>query len=139
MVMTYLQKAAVQGSVTAGVSAYQFGTDAQAVISIPQIGISQRVPFYVLTGAMSAGASMAADMVHDIVDPSTDHRKKVRDQGALIIGVISSAIVFTYGMSLVNPAMISEYGMGTSLAVGVGSEIAAGLVLDQLHEMNLIA
>ena len=130
-----LQKALVQGGVTYGLTRYQFSP--LAAVRLGGDG-GRTIPLHYATAGLGFLSSIASDLVHDMVDPAADPRKKVNDYSAQAIGALVSGGTFYAAMSLLHPNLINEFGRINTLAFGVSSELASVLALNTLHELKLI-
>jgi hypothetical protein len=111
-----------------------WGTDAYVAVS----PLGTAMPLWQLTFLLSAGASLLSDGVHSAVDPDASPKDKLMDNGSIVIGDLVAGLVYTYGLDLVNPSMLNEYGAKTALAVGVGSELLGAGVLSVLNQNNML-
>lgn len=136
MFLTYLQKAAVQGAVAAAYSYAAWGP-ANVQMSNPFF-TGPEVSLSLILSVLAAGASVAADLIHDQIDPSIDHRKKIQDSGAITIGALASAAVFAGGLQCYNDRLLGEFGYTRAVLLGALAELTSVVVLDNLHEMRWI-
>jgi hypothetical protein len=138
MFIQLLQKSVVQGLSASAVSTAYFGPGINVNITSPFGGATSQLPLWLVTLLMSSASSVVADMIHEVIDPGTPSSEKYVDNGAIVIGALVSAIAYTYGLDMLNPKMLSEYGTKTALAVGVGSELVGTASLYALQNASLM-
>lgn len=122
-----LEKAAVQGALTCAATSLIYPVNGQ--VSTP-LG---SVPLCYVSAGLGAATSVTNDLLHNYVFSEIPVNKKVKNDVSLIVSLVSSGLMFNLGMSLIHEDLVKEFGMWKGLAIGSGTELASGLVLDMLR------
>ena len=126
--MEMLEKAAIQAGVTCLATCVYFGTEPLAVI--PYIG---DVKMCYVAAAMGGAASLGNDLIHQYVLDEIPINKKAEEEMAMIVGVASGALLYHYGLGLLNPKLAADTGIIANSCIGGGSELASSFVYNLIR------
>ena len=130
MFMEILEKAGINGIVSAAASVAMFGTDAKVVAPMT----SMTMPLYCLIFLGGIGSSFVADGLHVFLKDAIPISKKANDRTSVIASMAVNAIVFAGLLQVTDPAIARDFGRFTALAVGAGSEFVAASSYTYLKE-----
>lgn len=122
----FVEKAALQGALTGGGSYLLHG---QSNIVTP-LG---EFPLWMTTSLIGASSSFVNDLLHRYVFSEIPINKKARHDVSFILGAVTSGLLYNQALGLVNPDLPKEFGYYQGLAVGGGSEVLSGLLLDMIR------
>lgn len=128
MMMHLVEKALMQSVVTGGATCLYFGMEQLA--QVPYIGETKLC--YVGAG-VGLLASIANDMIHSFVLEEIPINKKAEEEAAMVVAVGTGALVYHFGLSLVNPALAADTGLVANCVIGGGSELASSFAYNLLR------
>ena len=118
-----LEKSLIQGATTGLITCAYFG--ANALANVPYFN---NVRLCYVAGIVGAGTSIINDIVHDFVKAEVPIRKKANDQMSMLLGVGVGAVVYNYGLALVNPNLARDTGFITNSIIGGVSEFSGSFL-----------
>ena len=87
------------------------------------------VPIFVLGGALSAGAALAADILNTFITPEISNNDRLKTVNGAAVDIGSSAGGYLLGAKIANPDLIEEAGGAVKLAaIGAGAHVASQYV-----------
>ena len=129
-----VEKAGINGIISAAASAALFGTQAKVVAPMT----SMTMPLYALIFLGGVVSSFVADGMHIALKDVIPVSKKSKDRSSVIAGMVVNAVAFAGLLQLTSPAVARDFGKITALAVGAGTEFAAASSYTYLKEKMYI-
>ena len=134
MTFELVEKAGINGIISAAAAAAFFGTDARVVAPMT----SMTMPLYVLIFIGGMASSVVTDGLHLSLKDVIPISKKSNDRASVITGMAVNAIAFAGLLHLTSPAIARDFGRVMALAVGAGTEFAAASSYTYLKEKMYI-
>ena len=128
--MSFVPKAAIQGTITSLASSYMVGTNARVFVE----GFETGIPLWGLAFGVGVLGSLATDAAHTVLVKDTHLSKKHKHQASLLIGSALSGFLFNAGLYFTNNDLPSSFGVPTAFAVGAGSEVASAFTVGFIHD-----
>ena len=128
--MSFVPKAAIQGTITSLASSYMLGTNARVFVE----GFDMGIPLWGLAFGVGVLGSLATDTAHTLLVKDTHLSKKHKHQASLLIGSAISGALFNAGLYFTNNNLPTDFGVTSAFAVGAGSEIASAFTVGFIHE-----
>ena len=116
-----VEKAGINGIVSAAASAAIFGTQAKVVAPFT----TMTMPLYALIFLGGIASSFVTDGLHVFLKDAIPISKKSNDRSSVIAGMAVNAIAFAGLLEITSPAIARDFGRTMALAVGAGTEFAA--------------
>ena len=129
-----VEKAGINGIISAAASAALFGTNARVVAPMTNM----TMPLYALIFLGGIASSFVTDGLHLFLKDIIPISKKSNDRSSVIAGMAINAVAFAGLLHLTNPAIARDFGRTMALAVGAGTEFAAASSYTYLKEKMYI-
>ena len=129
MIIEAVEKAGINELITSALTIPVFGTGARVILPMT----SQVVPLYALAFLVGGVGSFAGDIVHLIVG-ELPVSKKFEKTSDLVTGVVVNAGLFAGVLYMVDPAIASDFGTFTSLAIGGAGEFLGAASYNYLKQ-----
>lgn len=127
--MDMLEKAALQGAITSGVS-YICNPNIRA-IGLPLIS-SRPIPFWAAMAGTGVVASLVADGVHYFIKEEIHLKNKALDEASMVVGSAISAGSLYAVIYALRPEAAATIGLGCIAASGAAAEIGASFLLNMI-------
>ena len=118
MFMETVEKAGINGIVTAAASVGLFGVNATVVPPF----MSNTMPLYAYLFLGGVASSLVTDGFHLFMKDEIPVSKKANDRTSVIAGLAINAVVFAALLEVVDSSIARDFGRMTALAVGAGTE-----------------
>lgn len=129
-----VEKAGINGIISAAASAALFGTQAKVVAPFT----SMTMPLYALIFLGGVASSFVTDGLHLFMKDVIPVSKKANDRSSVIAGMAINAITLAVLLEITSPAIARDFGRAMALAVGAGTEFAAASSYTYLKEKMYI-
>ena len=129
-----VEKAGINGIISAAASAAIFGTQAKVVAPFT----SMTMPLYALIFLGGVASSFITDGLHVFLKDAVPISKKSNDRASVIAGMVVNACTFAGLLHITSPAIANDFGRVMALAVGAGTEFAAASSYTYLKEKMYI-
>ena len=123
-----LEKAVLQGGFTCLATCLYFGTTPVAVL--PYVG---DVKLCYVAGGVGGLASIVNDLIHNYVLEEIPISKKAEEEMAMVVAVGSGALVYHFGLGILNPKLAADTGLIANSCIGGGSELASSFVYNLIR------
>jgi len=134
MFMEAIEKAGINGIVTAAASAAIFGTRASVIAPFTNM----TMPLYALVFLGGVASSFATDGLHVFMKEEIPISKKANDRTSVIAGMAVNAIVLAGLLQITDPDIAQSFGRLTALGIGAGAEFAGASSYTYLKEKMYI-
>ncbi len=134
MFMETVEKAGINGIVTAAASVALFG--AGATVVPPMMNMTMPLYAYLFLGG--AVSSLITDGLHLFMKDEIPVSKKANDRTSVIAGLAINAVVFAGLLEVVDDSIARDFGRMAALGVGAGSEWIAASGYTYLKEKMYI-
>lgn len=118
MFMETLEKAGINGIVTAAASVGLFGANATVVPPF----MNNTMPLYAYLFLGGVASSLVTDGFHLFMKEEIPVSKKANDRTSVVAGLAINAIVFAGLLEVVDSSIARDFGRVTALGVGAGAE-----------------
>lgn len=118
MFMETVEKAGINGIVTAAASIGLFGTSATVVPPF----MNNTMPLYAYLFLGGVASSLVTDGFHLFMKDEIPVSKKANDRTSVLAGLAINAVVFAGLLEVVDSSIARDFGRMTALAVGAGTE-----------------
>ena len=127
--MDCLEKSALQAGFT--ILAGKYLMPEVTTVLIPFIG--RGIPYWVFTGTVGFIASHINDALHNLIKPETHLKHKGEDIESLALGAVVGAGTFMGSLYLMNPRLLSGFGVKSAALVGAGGDILGAVAFNYLR------
>ena len=128
--METLEKAGINGLISAAATAAYFGTNA---VVVPPF-MSNTMPLYAMIFLGGVAASVATDTLHLFMKDEIPISKKSNDRTSVIVGMAVNAVMLAGVLEVVDSGIASSFGRFTALGIGAATEFAAASSYTYLKE-----
>ena len=134
MFMEAVEKAGINGIVTAAASAAVFGTQASVIAPFTNM----TMPLYALIFIGGVASSFATDGLHVFMKEEIPISKKANDRSSVITAMAVNAVVLAGLLHMTSPGIATDFGKMTALGIGAGAEFAAASSYTYLKEKQYL-
>ena len=134
MFMEAVEKAGINGIITAAASAAVFGTQASVIAPFTNM----TMPLYALIFLGGVASSFATDGLHVFMKEEIPISKKANDRSSVITAMAVNAVVLAGLLHITSPDIAEDFGRMTALGIGAGAEFAAASSYTYLKEKQYL-
>ena len=134
MFMEAVEKAGINGIITAAASAAVFGTQASVIAPFTNM----TMPLYALIFIGGVASSFATDGLHVFMKEEIPISKKANDRSSVITAMAVNAVVLAGLLHITSPGIAEDFGRMTALGIGAGAEFAAASSYTYLKEKQYL-
>ena len=132
--MEAIEKAGINGIITAAASAAVFGTQASVIAPFTNM----TMPLYALLFLGGVGSSFVTDGLHVFMKEEIPISKKANDRASVITAMAVNGIVLAGLLQVASPGVAADFGRLMALGLGAGAEFAAASSYTYLKEKMYI-
>ena len=134
MFMEAVEKAGINGIVTAAASAAVFGTQAKVIAPFTNM----TMPLYALIFIGGVASSFATDGLHLFMKEEIPISKKANDRSSVITAMAVNAVVLAGLLQITDASIAEDFGRMTALGIGAASEFAGAASYTYLKEKQYL-
>ena len=130
MFMEAVEKAGINGLITACASGLYYGMDSRIAGMFGQ----RSMPLYVLAGLIGGAGSVVGDVVHLLMKETIPISKKFNDQASVITSAGVNGALFAACLYMYQPSILRDFGEVNALLLGAGAEVGGSALYTYLKE-----
>lgn len=130
MFMEAIEKAGINGLITAAATVGYFGSSA----TVQGLVRGTKLPLYLLTGVAGAAGSVAGDAVHLGLNEAIPISSKANDRMSVITGAAINGAALGMLLYVYQPQILNDFGLITAVGFGAGAEVAGSALYTYLKE-----
>ena len=134
MFMEAVEKAGINGIVTAAASAAVFGTQAYVIAPFT----SMTMPLYALIFIGGVASSFITDGLHIFMKEEIPISKKANDRTSVITAMAVNAVVLAGLLQVSAPGVAQDFGRMMAIGLGAGSEFVGASSYSYLKEKQYL-
>ena len=128
--MQAVEKAGINGLITAAASVAVFGTQASVIAPMT----SMTMPLYALIFLGGVASSFATDGLHIFMKDTIPISKKANDRTSVITSMAVNGLVLAGLLQVTSPGIAADFGRMMALGMGAASEFAGSASYTYLKE-----
>ena len=132
--MEAVEKAGINGIITAAASAAVFGTQASVIAPFTNM----TMPLYALIFIGGVASSFVTDGLHVFMKEEIPISKKANDRSSVITAMAVNAVILAGLLQVTSPDIAADFGRMTALGIGAGAEFAAASSYTYLKEKQYL-